>query len=51
MRVKVTGFLDLDDKYIDPDHKSGVSNEGWELLTNGGEADVSDLEDLEIERV
>lgn len=51
MRVKVTGFLDLDDEYADPDHKSGVSVEGWESLVDEGEASISDLEDLEIERV
>lgn len=51
MRVKVTGFLDLDDKYADPDHQSGVSAEGWESLVDKGEANVSDLEDLEIKSV
>lgn len=46
MRVKVTGYLDLDDQFADTEHPSGVSSAGWDDVQ---ESAVSDLQDLEIE--
>lgn len=48
MRVKVTGYLNLDDEFADDTHKSGVNGAGWDDV----QADeIANLEDLEIERV
>jgi len=47
MRIKVTGYLDIDDEsLIDTEDETGLSNEGFEMMSNELE-----LDDLTFEKV
>lgn len=47
MRIKVTGYLDIDDEsLIDAEHKTGLSAEGFEMMSSELE-----LDDLTFEKV
>lgn len=47
MRVKVTGYLIIDDEFADDEHGSGVTSAGWDDVQ---ESEISDLEDLDVRR-
>lgn len=49
MRIKVTGYLDTDDldaEHVDTSHETGLSQEGFEVMS----AEL-DLQNLEFEAV
>jgi hypothetical protein len=50
VRVKITGYTDVDDEFADPDHASGLSGAGWDDVTDNN-LQVGDLEELAIEVV
>lgn len=43
--VKVTGYVDVPDEHVDPNHNTGLTGDGYEETLN---VRVGDLEDLEI---
>lgn len=54
-RLKITGYIEtdeLDPEYVDPDHPTGLTSEGYDNLI-GGEMGLplklTDLEDVEVE--
>lgn len=53
LRIKVTGFINSDslgENYLDPNHETGLNNDGWEMLTLGLQEIVT-IDDLEFKQV
>lgn len=54
MRIKITGYLELDDDQIDETSLTGMTNEAYDEITaDMGKATykIADLEDIETEVV
>jgi len=53
-RVKITGYLNIEDDEHDPTDKTGMTAEAYEKLamdSEGTAPQISDLDDLTVERV
>lgn len=51
-RIKITGYLEVEDSEFDGSHESGLTAEGYDNLIGNGDVappSLSSLEDLETE--